>query len=236
MDCIDELETERECVDPFQRRRRRTETLLGKLHDYCLKCYSEVDVVIAEYPIRKLSNTEETPTQFSVAGSTKSQPDWRSLPRIRSDRKATLEDMLYRYHRDCNSDIYISISEHAINQSDKRRWQPSIQIFEHRLVKDTSKCFPPSKEELEKCCPRPVQITLENFSKSKSAKALKQDRSIPLSFSTIPHSTKKMDIFVPRPSLGEVGLVRKMIRRKERRGNGQLVARMQGNGGWIGSG
>ncbi|EEQ87080.1 uncharacterized protein BDCG_02200 [Blastomyces dermatitidis ER-3] len=62
MDCIDELETER-------RRRRRTETLLGKLHDYCLKCYSEVDVVIAEYPIRKLSNTEETPSALSITTS-----------------------------------------------------------------------------------------------------------------------------------------------------------------------
>ncbi|EAS30836.3 uncharacterized protein CIMG_06315 [Coccidioides immitis RS] len=172
-DHINELDTERKCADPHQRRRRRKETLLKMLYDYYLECYSDINLIIAKYPIRNPSNSTIDPVpcryitvHFSVDKRVNPKCDLGSLSRKRIDRKTTLEGKLDQYHRDCKSDIFISISEHLVDQTTKRRWQPSIQIFTKRLVKNETKLFPPPKEELEKQYPPPAQITLENYSKS----------------------------------------------------------------------
>ncbi|KMP03417.1 hypothetical protein CIRG_03109 [Coccidioides immitis RMSCC 2394] len=146
-DHINELDTERKCADPHQRRRRRKETLLKML-------------TIDPVPCRYIT------VHFSVDKRVNPKCDLGSLSRKRIDRKTTLEGKLDQYHRDCKSDIFISISEHLVDQTTKRRWQPSIQIFTKRLVKNETKLFPPPKEELEKQYPPPAQITLENYSKS----------------------------------------------------------------------
>ncbi|EFW22860.1 hypothetical protein CPSG_00759 [Coccidioides posadasii str. Silveira] len=60
-DHINELDTERKCADPHQRRRRRKETRLKMLYDYYLECYGDINLIIAEYPIRNPSNSTIDP-------------------------------------------------------------------------------------------------------------------------------------------------------------------------------
>ncbi|KAG5293580.1 hypothetical protein I7I50_04027 [Histoplasma capsulatum G186AR] len=68
-DHINKPDTENKCASPHQQRRRRKETLLGKLHAYCLECYSDVDLVLAEYPIQKSCGKQTPPIHFSAVSS-----------------------------------------------------------------------------------------------------------------------------------------------------------------------
>ncbi|QSS55936.1 hypothetical protein I7I53_03961 [Histoplasma capsulatum var. duboisii H88] len=148
----------------------RKKTLKKVLYRFCIDCYSNVDVLIAEYSLAPGTTEEQRRVDqyFPVTFKPQFRPARRrsDLQKIRRKRKASLERKLRRYSQECYSDIYASISELDVGQMDDRRegWREESRNYSLTTNPD-SKEFPPSQHVLNTHYPPVVPTTSENYPK-----------------------------------------------------------------------
>nr|KMM69760.1 hypothetical protein CPAG_06074 [Coccidioides posadasii RMSCC 3488] len=153
-----------------QMRRRRKATLKRLLHRYCIECYSQVNLIGAEYVLPRDApgdwGKKQVAEYFTINFKPQHMPDRDSsrLQEMRYKRKTSLEHKLREYSKNCFSDIYISVSELGTGWtiSCQKGWQEESRSYSLSTDAD-SNSFPPSQEVLDNHYPLVARTTMENY-------------------------------------------------------------------------